>query len=40
MLTEFNAKITEMIADGWTLYGSPFAYSSGGSIWYGQALTK
>jgi hypothetical protein len=40
MLGEFNSKISEMLAEGWTLYGNPFSYQSGASIWYGQALTK
>jgi hypothetical protein len=40
MLGEFNSKISEMLAQGWTLYGCPFSYQVGPSVWYGQALTK
>lgn len=40
MLGEFNSKISEMLAQGWTLYGCPFSYQIGPSVWYGQALTK
>ena len=40
MLNEFNHKISEMLAQGWTLYGCPFSYQVGISVWYGQALTK
>jgi len=40
MLSEFNSKISEMLAQGWMLYGNPFSYQVGVSVWYGQALTK
>lgn len=40
MLSEFNSKISEMLSQGWTLYGNPFSYQVGASTWYGQALTK
>jgi hypothetical protein len=40
MLNEFNNKISEMLAQGWTLYEGPFSYQVGISVWYGQALTK